>query len=98
MVSVPGGKLALGQTVMTAGVASESQTDQKFSDFVFRSIGRHAKGDWGDLCEEDKAANDADLTAGGRILSAYEEPPMPKIWIITEWDRSVTTVLFPDEY
>ena len=98
MVTVPGGKLALGQTVQTAGVASESETDQKFSDFVRSSIGRHVMGDWGDVSPEDKAANDTALTTGERVLSAYEEPPMPKIWIITEWDRSVTTVLFPDEY
>ncbi len=58
---------------------------------------RHAVGDWGDVCIEDKISNDAATHTGQRVLSAYQLFGQ-KIWIITEWDRSVTTVLFPSEY
>ncbi len=61
-------------------------------------LDRHHCGDWGDLGDEDKAANDAALTSGGRIFSAYYLPDQTKIWIITEWDRSATTILLPSEY
>lgn len=60
-------------------------------------LNRHAKGDWGDVCDEDKKANDFALDNKERILSSYTLDDT-KIWIITEWDRSVTTVLFPSEY
>lgn len=98
MVSVSGGKFSLGQMVMTQGVASECETDQKFNDFVLTSIGRHTRGDWGNLSQGDKAENNYSLGKHLRLLSAYEMEGLPKIWIITEADRSVTTVLFPDEY
>ena len=52
----------------------------------------------GELGDEDKAENDLSLKEGFRILSAYESGELPKIWIITEADRSATTILFPDEY
>ena len=55
-------------------------------------------GDWGNLCAEDRAENNQGLVRGGRLFSAYGHNSLPKIWIITEWDRSVTTILFPDEY
>jgi len=69
-----------------------------FAKFVMSSLSRHARGDWGDLDEEDKKENELSLKEGFRLLSAYERAGLPKIWIITEADRSVTTVLFPDEY
>ena len=60
---------------------------------------KHINGDWGDLCKEDKALNDSALANGNdRILSSYTNENDVKIWIITEWDRSVTTILFPEEY
>lgn len=59
---------------------------------------RHAAGDWGNLCEEDKAANDAAVVQGLRILSSYETQGGITFWIITEWDRSSTTVLLPEDY
>jgi hypothetical protein len=58
---------------------------------------RHLKGDWGDLCPEDKAENNLSLRSGFRLLSAYETP-LGKLWVITEADRSATTFLLPDEY
>ncbi len=59
---------------------------------------RHVTGDWGDLDEEDKAENDRSVREGCRILSAYRLSNGTKIWIITEADRSATTLLLPSEY
>ncbi len=58
---------------------------------------RHLCGDWGELCDEDKAENDFSLKNGFRLMSAYPTPS-GKLWIITEADRSVTTFLLPEEY
>lgn len=93
-------KFPLGQMLMTRGVNDRVADDTPFAKFVIDSLRRHARGDWGDMCQEDKEANDEALALGdgaGRIFSAYEHPG-PKIWIITEADRSATTILFPDEY
>jgi hypothetical protein len=60
-------------------------------------IKRHAQGDWGDLCEDDKKENDYSVTRSLRILSAYGTDDS-RLRIITEADRSVTTILRPDEY
>jgi hypothetical protein len=65
---------------------------------VVEYLRRHEAGDWGDLCDEDKDVNREALENGGRILSSYYVTPSDKIWIITEADRSVTTVLLPSEY
>lgn len=61
-------------------------------------IARHARGDWGELDREDAEANRRAVEMGTRILSAYVVPGGTRIWIITEADRSATTVLLPDEY
>jgi hypothetical protein len=67
-------------------------------DLLQHWLQRHQTGDWGAVCPEDWAANDRDLIEGNRLLSAYLTPDGTKVWIITEWDRSVTTVLLPEEY
>jgi len=95
---VSGGKFSFGQLVFTRGVNDRVADDTEFAKFVTESLARHAKGDWGDLSQEDKDENELSLKEGFRLLSAYEHPTLPKIWIITEADRSATTVLFPDEY
>ena len=59
---------------------------------------RHAAGDWGDLSRDDLLANAEALREGTRLLSAYHLKDGTKLWIITEWDRSATTALLPDEY
>ena len=59
---------------------------------------RHVSGDWGDLSEDDRRANLAAFQAGARILSAYVTVLGERLWIITEADRSLTTILRPDEY
>jgi hypothetical protein len=86
-------KLTLGQVVITPG-ASGVLTPQEIHSLLYR----HRCADWGMVCPFDWNENDEALNAGDRILSAYESSTGVKIWIITEWDRSVTTILLPDEY
>jgi len=88
----------LGHLLMTRGVNDLVAENEAFARFVFRSLTQHRRGDWGDLTQEDRNENDLGLKAGLRLLSAYEAEGLPKIWIITEADRSATTILFPDEY
>lgn len=71
--------------------------DEFPEDFLMRCLERHANQDWGDLDAEDKKTNDDAVKRGGRVLSAYELRG-DKLWIITEADRSVTTLLTPEEY
>tara|TARA_R110000751_G_scaffold295484_1_gene403810 strand:+ start:260 stop:535 length:276 start_codon:yes stop_codon:yes gene_type:complete len=61
-------------------------------------IARHVFGDWGDLDEHDVEMNNEAVTLGNRILSSYKLPGDKKVWIITESDRSTTTILLPEEY
>lgn len=62
------------------------------------ALARHAAGDWGDLDPFDRQENDRSVVAGGRLLSAYTDRSGTRFWIITEADRSVTTVLLPEDY
>nr|DAK16553.1 MAG TPA: hypothetical protein [Caudoviricetes sp.] len=94
-------QFALGTLVTTRDVHDKMTRDSQFAEFVLTCIARHKTCDWGDLCNSDKRQNDEAVRTGDdRIFSAYEPADHPDwhIWIITEWDRSVTTVLFPDEY
>ncbi len=63
----------------------------------FDYLARHATGDWGDLCEFDRRQNEIALRDGYRVLSSYPVDE-ERVWIITEADRSVTTILLPEEY
>jgi len=92
-----------GSIVATRGVYQLACENPDFAKFVQKSLNRHVKGDWGNVDDEDKKTNDLSLKAGMRLLSAYNDDRFPKhgvatIWIITEADRSTTTILFPDEY
>lgn len=92
-------KFELGRVVTTIGVDTKMKEDSSFKNFVQVSLGRYSQCDWGDTCNEDKQTADESLRDGERILAVYEHKNSnTKIWIITEWDRSVTTILFPDEY
>ena len=91
-------KFDVGDVFATAGIYNSMNHDPKFASFTRRSLERHAQGDWGDLPEEDKLANDEALKDGSRLLSAYQFNDKEKVWIITEADRSHTTVLSPSEY
>jgi len=58
----------------------------------------HLRGDWGDLRQEDKTENELSLKYGFRLMSSYPITDTEKLWVITEADRSVTTLLLPEEY
>jgi len=90
-------KFALGKIVWTRGVNDRVAIDASFAKFVMDSLKRHANGDWGELSAEDKRENDFSLDKELRLLSSYQHGGI-KIWIVTEADRSVTTILFPEEY
>jgi hypothetical protein len=87
----PQAKFWLGRLVVTANAEAEHED-------IHNSINRHLSGDWGDLCAEDNEANEVALQYGGRLFSAYHDRKKVKFWIITEADRSATTVLLPDDY
>jgi len=88
-----------GKIVFTRGVNDLIAENTPFSKFALDSLRRHIRGDWGDMCQEDKDENELALRQGNlRLFSAYEQNGLPKIWIITEADRSATTILFPEEY
>ena len=86
-------KFPLGQVVITPA-AKAALIDQD----VQGALARHVVGDWGDLVEADKAENELSLREGFRLLSSYRATDGTKFWIITEADRSVTTILLPDDY
>lgn len=89
--------LELGNVVVTSGVANWLDELRGRVCDVAAVIKRHASGDWGEVCEEDSKSNDFAAKNDERILSAYTVDGR-KLWVITECDRSVTTVLFPEEY
>ena len=65
---------------------------------ILKALKKHTSGDWGDVCQEDADENDLSVKNGFRILSVYHTESKVKFWIITEADRSATTVLLPEEY
>ena len=86
-------KFPLGRLVATSNlVARVSPAD------VRAAVQRHAQCDWGEVCESDRAMNDQGLLDGSRLMSVYSSSTGEAFWIITEWDRSVTTVLLPEDY
>lgn len=91
-------KFQTGSMVATAAISARMEESDLFSAFVRAAVFRHLTGDWGDVCEEDEGLNDQALIDGDRLFSVYDEGNGSKIWIITEADRSATTVLFPDDY
>lgn len=82
IVATPGALLALSQTGLS----------------IWKFLDQHARGDWGELEEFDLRQNENALEAGGRLLSRYVLPNSSTLYLITEWDRSVTTLLLPAEY
>lgn len=91
MNAVP--RFSLGQLYATPG-AMQALT----SSDIQTALSRHLQGDWGELTSEDIEANNDALQDGSRLLSAYSGENGIRFWVITEWDRSVTTVLLPSEY
>ena len=95
-MSAPDGSIALfrlGHIVATPNALGKlTQQD------VLTAIQRHQAGDWGDVDNHDRQANDRALTDGTRLFSVYHSKKQFKFWVITEADRSVTTVLMPEDY
>jgi hypothetical protein len=91
--TIPIAVFRLGRIVSTPNaLASLTEED------IRTGIKRHQAGDWGKLTDEDWQANDRAVVAGTRIVSAYNARNGTKFWIITEADRSTTTVLLPEDY
>ena len=90
-----GPKFPLGQVVSTPGAILLLIGAEKSS---LEFIARHASGDWGDLDAHDRLVNEQALLHGGRLLSSYKVIGEERLWIITEHDRSVTTLLLPSDY
>jgi len=90
-----GARFQLGQIVATPGaLAAISESGERLASF----LKRHVSGDWGDIAEEDRQENELSVAQGFRLLSAYRLSDGTKLWIITEADRSFTTLLLPSEY
>ena len=85
----------LGQVVATPGALRALEKAEQ-APTVF--LDRHANGDWGDVPDEDKRENEFSVEHGFRILSAYTTSAGDRIWVLTEADRSATTILLPKEY
>lgn len=92
-VIITGGTFPVGRIVITQGALAKLPQDK-----AIEALLRHTSGDWGDLDEHDWNENEFALDHGFRLLSSYATPDGTKFWIITEHDRSVTTILLPSEY
>jgi hypothetical protein len=86
-------KFRLGHIVATPNALSWLGQDD-----ILAGIQRHQAGDWGDVPEEDREENELSLQQGFRLLSVYHSSQRVTFWIITEADRSSTTVLMPEDY
>ena len=92
-VTVFGSLFALGQIVITRHAHNVLSSRD-----VNEALIRHLEGDWGQVCESDRQLNDSAVQQGGRIMSEYRSRSDVRFWIITEYDRSVTTILLPSDY
>jgi hypothetical protein len=86
--------LPLGRVVATPGAL---KLLSEIGEDPFDYLARHALGDWGELCAFDRRQNEIAWREGYRVLSSYNVSA-GRVWIITEADRSVTTILLPEEY
>ncbi len=84
---------SLGRILTTAGVEESIDRSE-----IIKAIGRHARGDWGELGADDIKQNEIALKLGDRLFSVFSDERSTRFYVITEADRSVTTVLLPDEY
>ena len=82
-----------GQIVITTNAQKTLHAED-----VQSALARHLRGDWGDCGEEDREENELSLREGFRLLSVYHDRKNVKFWIISEADRSATTILLPDDY
>ncbi|KVH31365.1 hypothetical protein [Burkholderia cepacia] len=92
---LPTPRLQLGMLVATPDALRVLQAADVS---VYTLVNQHARHDWGDVCEADRQQSDLAAANGARVLSSYPLPTNQRIWVITEPDCSVTTVLLPEEY
>lgn len=93
------GKLELGTLVVTENVANRAKKEKAFYDFLVSSLSKYYMGMRGDTCADDEEVNNQAIINGENISAVYIYPAdRTKIWITTEWDRSVTTILYPWEH
>ena len=91
-------KFDLGKTLMTKGILKTMETDNLFRNEITQAFAKYMNGDWGDTCKEDSEMNDKALTNyDDRIVAVYKTSK-GEVFIITEMDRSCTTILFTNEY
>ena len=90
-----GTRFPLGETYITSGA---QEVLDIAGETAIQYLRRHMSGDWGELSEDDAKENELSLHEGLRLLSSYRTVKGQKIWIITEADRSATTILLPSEY
>ena len=88
----------IGKIFMTRGINEEMASDESFEKEILKAFSRYLKKDWGEMCEEDKQINDEAVKSGNNRILAFYVTSKDKIYIITEHDRSATTILFADEY
>ena len=86
-----------GKVYMTRGINNTIADNEKFSKEVINALKKYKAHNWGDLCDEDKQLNEEAIINNDRIVAAYKTS-QGKIYIITEHDRSATTILFAEEY
>ena len=91
-------KFSLGRFVMTNGIWDKAENDKKFTSELNETFRKYVNCDWGDTCKSDWKMNDDAVKNGNDRIFAVYKTSQGDIWIITEWDRSATTILFPDEY
>lgn len=86
-------RFPLGRTLITPNAQSKLDAED-----VYAGMERHGRGDWGEICEADRQENELALNRSRRLMSVYRDRNGTKYWIITEADRSATTVLLPEDY
>ena len=94
-LSRPVPQFDLGEVLATPGALAALE---RLQVMPIKLLSKHLRGDWGNVAAEEALANDNALKNGGRLLSSYAIAPDVRIWVITESDRSVTTLLLPAEY
>ena len=94
-------KFKLGKTVITPGAIEALKNSNQLPDIFIK---KHQYGEWGEICKEDAElnneaiANEGNIDKQMRVMSVYETNKNETVWVITEWNRSVTTILLPNEY
>ena len=93
MIQEKAWKFELGQVLITPNAQNTIDNQD-----VMKALSKHMAGDWGDCCSEDWEANQQSLQEEERLFSVYHDRNGVKFWVITEWDRSATTILLPEDY